>query len=254
MKLARLHNGDPEIFHSLQGEGPHVGRPSIFIRTSHCNLHCIWCDTDYTWNFEGTPWKHLNDSQPNYEKFKKADVILDLPVSEVAELIKEYPCQNLVLTGGEPLLHQRDFVELLKKLGSRYVAEVETNGTQIPTPELDALISNYNVSPKLGHSGNPLKLADNEAAMRWFVASQKAAFKFVIATTTPGAGQGSLAEVQQLQQKYEIPSAQIYLMPEGRTSAEIRNASPELAQICLSGGYQFCDRLHLHLYGNKRGT
>jgi organic radical activating enzyme len=65
MKLARLGEG-PEIFHTLQGEGVSVGLPAVFIRASRCNLHCVWCDTDHTWNFTGTPWPHEKNAVPGY--------------------------------------------------------------------------------------------------------------------------------------------------------------------------------------------
>ncbi len=79
MKLARFGDG-AEIFHTLQGEGVSVGAPAVFVRFSLCNLHCVWCDTDHTWNFEGTPWKHEKDAEPGYVKHRKVDVIIEMGV------------------------------------------------------------------------------------------------------------------------------------------------------------------------------
>jgi len=245
MKLACLENGGAEIFYSLQGEGVNVGRPSVFVRTSLCNLHCSWCDTAYTWNFEGTPWAHDGG-----EKYKKSEVLREMSVLEVANLIRGFPCKDLVLTGGEPLLHDEDWVALLAELGEEYSAEFETNGTIVPSAELDALGGGYNVSPKLAGSGNEQKLREKEEAFQFFVkAAQagRAVFKFVY------EGKESLKEIQGLEERYRIEKGQIYLMPEGRTSEEVRAKSGELSALCLSEGYRFSDRLHLHLYGSGRG-
>ena len=78
MKLARLPDGRPEIFHTLQGEGRNTGLASVFIRSSLCNLHCRWCYTDYTWNLEGTNFAHDRDSDPSYKKYRREDQIIDL--------------------------------------------------------------------------------------------------------------------------------------------------------------------------------
>ena len=110
MKLARLPDGSPEIFHTLQGEGASLGKPSVFIRSSLCNLHCQWCDTDYTWNWEGTPWKHERDGDPGYAKFRKSEQIIQRTPAEVAACAERFPCRHLVLTGGEPLLQEQEFL------------------------------------------------------------------------------------------------------------------------------------------------
>ena len=115
MKLARL-NGKAEIFYSIQGEGKNIGRPSIFIRTSLCNLHCSWCDTDYTWNWKGTPFHHQNEAVAGYQKFDKAEYIAELPVEDIANEVVALGCKNIVLTGGEPLLQQTDLLELIRHL------------------------------------------------------------------------------------------------------------------------------------------
>ena len=85
MKLARMGDG-AEIFFTLQGEGVNVGCPAVFVRLSLCNLHCVWCDTDHTWNFVGTPWAHEKDSQPGYQKHCKEDAIIEMDAAQIAAI------------------------------------------------------------------------------------------------------------------------------------------------------------------------
>ena len=150
MKLARLGEG-PEIFFSLQGEGKSLGAPSVFVRTSRCNLYCSWCDTPYTWNWSGTSFAH--DSAP---KFDMQAQTIELGVPDVAAWVRRWPCRRVVLTGGEPLLQAVDCEALVRALRAsepRYAIEIETNGTLVPPAALDAVIDQYNVSPKLENSG-----------------------------------------------------------------------------------------------------
>lgn len=248
MKLARLDAG-PEIFHSIQGEGKSMGKPFVFVRTSLCNLHCIWCDTDYTWNWEGSRFAHEKDADPGYKKFKKEDYIIELPESEVVKLVLDYECSNVVLTGGEPLLQQEELATLSRELKSKGIAwiEIETNGTLIPTPELDGLVEQYNVSPKLSNSNNPKKLREKPAAYEFFRQSEKANFKFVL------SAEADLEEILELKERYELPASRIYLMPEGRNVETLNKRQRWLVDVCKEYGFNYTDRLHIHIYGNKRG-
>lgn len=250
VKLARL-NGRPEIFHSIQGEGRSIGVPSVFVRTSLCNLHCIWCDTDYTWNWKGTRFEHVKDSQPGYQKFDKKQWIVECGIAEVAETVLQFNCSNVILTGGEPMLQQPVLTELMRLLRGRLSTirfEVETNGTLLPTPEFDAAINQYNVSPKLENSNNPLKLREKPTALRFFSASSSANFKFVIAEKK------DLDEVLDLKRQYAIASDKIWLMPEGTSAAALAKRRKWLVEICKEHGFRYSDRLHVQIWGSKKGV
>lgn len=245
IKLAKLGDA-PEIFHTLQGEGVSVGLPSVFIRSSLCNLHCSWCDTAYTWNWEGSKWEHEDG-----EKFSKSEYLEEIETSAVAEQVVGYGCLNVVLTGGEPLLQQLAWEEIITKLRDKdadYRFEVETNGTQLPNDFMAAEVNQWNVSAKLSNSGNAEKLRINEQAMQFFAASDKAWFKFVVQT------EQDLSEVQELQERYSINSERILLMPEGRDEATLQQRRLWLADLCRDQGYRFSDRLHIQLWGSKRGV
>ena len=247
LKIARP-DARPEVFYSIQGEGKNLGQPSIFVRTSLCNLHCIWCDTDYTWNWKGTRFAHVRDAEPGYEKFDIKEVVAELPVEEVAGLVRQYPCRNVVLTGGEPMMQQEGLTGLMEALGEEYWFEIETNGTLLPEPAFDARIDQYNVSPKLANSNNPQKLREKPKAYRFFAQSPKAAFKFVIAEPQ------DLKEVLALIERYAIPAERVYLMPEGTTEAGLAEKQQWLVEVCKEQGFHFTSRLHILIYGNKRGV
>lgn len=95
-----------EIFYSIQGESSFIGMPCIFIRTTGCNLRCVWCDTAYAF-------------------YGGAEMSLD----EIIAKIKEYPCKLVELTGGEPML-QHEILELSRRLLERgYTVLMETGGS-----------------------------------------------------------------------------------------------------------------------------
>jgi 7-carboxy-7-deazaguanine synthase len=242
LTLATTTPGEPEIFASIQGEGASMGKPCTFIRLSRCNLACVWCDTAYTWRFAG-------DNRPHRDglAFDRAANQVVLTEAEVAARIAALAPERLVITGGEPLLQAPALARMVAALPDMHV-EIETNGSVAPLPALDALVHQYNVSPKLAHSGNPADLALVPERLAHWAAEPRAFFKFVVAEPA------DVAEVLALAAAHAIPHQRIYLMPEGRDGDTLRTRARWLAEICAAHQFNFTDRLHIHLYGDTRGT
>ena len=240
--LATQTADTPEIFASLQGEGPSAGVPVAFLRLSRCNLACLWCDTAYTWHFEGDERPHRSGNTFD----RKANQV-KLSVGETAERVAALGQNRLVITGGEPLLQAAALAELLDLLPDMTV-EIETNGTTNAPPRLDIRIDQYNVSPKLAHSGNPAELALLPERLDFYATDPRAFFKFVVATPD------DVNEVLALRDRYRFPAERTFLMAEGTDSATLRARQQWLAPLCLRHGFRMSDRLHIHLFGDTRGT
>ena len=225
-----------EMFYSLQGEGVLTGVPSVFVRTSGCNLRCNWCDTPYaSWNPEGTA--------------------RSIP-SIIAE-IETHPARHVVLTGGEPMIAKdiRVLAAAIKQLGHHITIE-----TAAVAPE-DIACDLASLSPKLLNSAPDSRLGvtwrKKHESLRWQPAVVRAwldrgayQFKFVIAQ--PGDVdelEGMLASLQ-----CDIPRDQVLLMPEGVTLEQIRAKAGWLGELCKQRGYRYAHRLQIELYGNQRGT
>lgn len=231
--LSRMPTGDPEIFASIQGEGASMGVPSTFVRLATCNLRCSWCDTAYTWD---------------WDRFDRAEQTMRADADSVATIVESHPPRNVVITGGEPLIQRRELVPLVDRLRlAGFRLEVETNGTIAPG-ELSGRIDQWNVSPKLGHSGNGgLRLIDPDV-LRAFAAEPGAVLKLVVQSPLDLAEAGSIIDDS------GFDPSRVILMPEGRTSAELAERSTWLAEACAERGYRFSSRLHILLWGDKRGV
>ena len=242
LTLATTTPGEPEIFASLQGEGVSIGRPSVFVRLSRCNLACHWCDTAYTWRFSG-------DNRPHRDgrDFDRGANQIVLDEAEAAARIGALGGSRLVITGGEPLLQGAALARLAALLPDMHI-EIETNGSVAPHPALDPRVHQYNVSPKLAHSGNPADLALPAERLAAWTRDDRAWFKFVVARGD------DLSEVQDLADRYAIPAARILIMPEGIAADTLNTRLRELAPLVLARGWRLTDRLHIHLYGDTRGT
>ena len=226
-----------EIFYSLQGEGELTGVPSVFVRTSGCNLRCAWCDSPRT------SWEPQGES---------------LTVDQILERLAGYPARHVVLTGGEPMIAKD--VRLLAaaiKAAGRHLT-IETAATVAPEGIACDLAS---LSPKLLNSApDPVAHAawrKKHEATRWqpavvrqWIDHYPYQFKFVVARPE---------DVEELEHmltalEREIPRHKVLLMPEATTLEKMRSRAAWLGDLCKVRGYRYAHRLHIELYGNRRGT
>jgi len=226
-----------EVFTSVQGEGPSVGQPAVFLRLSACNLACVWCDTPYSWD-----WKRF-DRDAETQRIDVAELADSLAADlETVGL--------LIITGGEPLIQQRDLIALLELVRAKVANvrfEIETNGTIAPSAALATLVGLFVVSPKLSNSGMARRLRVKEAALAAFQQC-RAVLKFVI------VGVDDVDEAAEVAATAGFAPDRVWLMPEGTDSEAIVAGMRVLAPICVERGFTMSTRLHVLLWGDTRGT
>jgi len=222
-----------EIFESLQGEGASTGLPTMFVRLAQCNLHCVWCDTKYTWDF----------AHYDYE----AEVSERSP-EDVAATVNASATRRVVLTGGEPLLQQRALERFFALLAPDIVLEVETNGTIAPTPTTLARVNQWNVSPKLSTAGDAESLRLRLPVLRALRDAPEAYLKLVVRS------EADYEEAEALVARLAWPANRVLFMPEANDRESLRARSLHVAEAAQKRGFRFSSRLHLELWGGRRGT
>lgn len=221
-----------EIFHSVQGEGGLVGTPSVFVRVSGCNLRCVWCDTPYaSWRTEGRR----------------------LGVEAIVNEISPFKARHVVITGGEPMIFP-EVVPLTAELGRLgYHITIETAGTVWAPLECHLM----SISPKLANStpreprhwrARHERLRIQPEVLRRLMAAYDYQLKFVVVSPS------DLPEIRALVDLVCAEPGRVILMPEGRRAATLRRRSLWLVEICKREGFRFSPRLHIDLYGNRRGV
>lgn len=216
---------------TLQGEGPSLGRRCAFVRLGGCNLDCSWCDTPYTWD---------------WSRFRPEDELRRLDAAGVLDAVEAMAVDMLVVTGGEPLLQSRALVPLLDGAAERgWRVEVETNGTVAPPAALAARVTAFNVSPKLANSGIEEAVRIRPVALAALRDTGRAVFKFVVTAAT------ELDEVATLAAAHRLDP--VFVMPEGTTAEVVVARMRELAGPALERGFHLTPRLHILLWGDRRG-
>lgn len=261
-----------EMFHSIQGEGKYMGVPSFFVRVSGCNLRCVFkdsiCDTPYSsFDPEKSPYKTIEDV---------CDVFMELKY--------KFPnTRHIVITGGEPMLYQKGMLEFLS--GITYMMQInniatplqyltiETNGTQDPSDFIRlfdklgcGLSLMFSVSPKLStsvdwegkHISKLLALKHNQQRIQINILKLYCVFrtcdvqfKFVY------SGETCISEIKNILK--EMPDTiskfgHVYLMPEGTTVDQMNTLGKECVEKCIENGWNFAPRLHILIWGDKRGV
>jgi len=225
-----------EMFYTLQGEGTYTGYPCVFIRTSGCPLRCTWCDTPYTsWKPEGGT---LSVQQIN------------------EEIIGQDWCHvnHFVISGGEPLI-QKDLPELVDMLQEAcHFITIETAGiifNEDVKPDLFSISPKLlNSYPELDAEGHSRHVQNNtyENLSRFINSGIDYQFKFVV------CNEEDLGEIRELVNNFSIPREKVFLMPEGITSEQLKEKRLWIAEICKKEKFIMTGRLHIDIWGNKRGV
>lgn len=198
-----------EIFPTLQGEGPYVGMPAVFIRLGGCNLACNFCDTQF-------------DSYKNLSLEKILEKVAKLSKNKSQKTVRNL----IVITGGEPL--RQPIERLCKELIKRnFLVQIETNGTIFrKLPKQVKIICSPKISNNKYHKIRPdLLLRIN-------------AFKFIISENQKNYSQ--IAEVGQSQ--HNIP---VYLQPMDEYDKKKNQKNLELTKkLCMENGYLLSMQIH----------
>lgn len=219
---------------TVQGEGPSLGRRASFLRLMGCNLTCSWCDTPYTWDAD----RFVLREQGSRRSW-----------ADIVDTVLGHGTDLLVVTGGEPLLHQRQraWKSILRCMSVASVqVEVETNGTVVPAPETVQYVTRFNVSPKLAHAGMADDRRNVPDAVLALLRTEKAAFKFVCRT------EGDVEEVAGWTRRYGVPPQSVWVMPEGTTAAAVCDHLATVATPAVDAGFNLTTRLHTLAWGDAR--
>ncbi len=217
------------VFFSVQGEGRSLGLPAVFLRLHVCNLRCSWCDTKYTWD----------NKLPEFWQ-ESQDWSLDKATAEITR----FPAKRLIVTGGEPLLQQKKVAKLIDGI-PHWNVEIETAGTIAPVAELQERVQ-FNVSPKLEHSGNARTTRFKPQVLQVFNRLPETSFKFVV------QGSDDFQEIDQIVEACGLDQSKIIIMPEGSSPERIRHGLNVIEDV-KSRGWRLMPRLHVALWGDERG-
>lgn len=203
-----------EIFHSLQGEGPFMGRPATFIRLSGCLPPlCPWCDTMHA----------------QYAGSKRT-------IQHILNTCVAFNRNMIVITGGEPFLQWKTGLKFLEKslLEKGFTIQYETSGKV----EISGTTRGFIVcSPKF-LDGKWHFLPENHRHVQ--------AYKFVV--------EESYDPIESFIKTYKIPAEKIWIMAEGSKRETQLQKFASVWEYCVNNNYNFSPRLHVLTYDDKKGV
>lgn len=214
-----------EIFYSIQGEGFLAGVPSVFIRIAGCPLRCKFCDTFYA---------------------AKSNAGRKMTIGEIVKKVKKYPAKHVVITGGEPMIcaNLAQVCNALKK----YHITIETAGIKfIPGLKCDLM----SISPKLSNAY--LKKSDKDLylkidELKKLIRNYNYQLKFVIDKIN------DIKELKEILSKLKSADrSKVMLMPQAKNLSEYIKKGRLTAELCKKYNFAFSPRLHIMLWGNKKG-
>ncbi len=227
-----------ELFYSVQGEGRFAGWPAVFIRLKYCNLGCSWCDTRFTWDTDKIETGELMTAE------QIGDKVMALLPPDIS------PARvHVVITGGEPMLHQDRIPTLINELKKSSLSffEIETNGMFVPNEAMTNAITWWNCSPKLSNNGLSIEQSRVPEAISAIRATGKVDFKFVV------RNDDDIAEIEREYLPLIQERSLVMLMAEGMTARKQIEMMPFVIETCMKHGFRFSPRLHILNWGNQRG-
>ena len=275
-----------ELFYSIQGEGRHMGVPSVFLRTFGCNFTCdgfgmnkgekslerhVIAETSESFeSYKSLPLVSTGcDSYASWDpRFKHLSPLLDIDTiaNNIVNILPHgrWKDEHLVITGGEPLLGwQRSYPELLSHDNMRGLQEItfETNGTQLLEPELVTFLNEwkkhrylhcltFSVSPKLSISGERWEDAICPDVVQQYYNTGYTYLKFVVATKED-AEEAEQAVNEYRKKGFKGP---VYLMPCGGVERLYSLNNRNVAELAMQKGWRYSDRLQVPLFKNEWGT
>lgn len=236
-----------EVFSTIQGEGPRIGQPCVFVRLQHCPIQCPGCDTHYTWDGSET------GARPSFSKLESDVLSLLTPL---------HRRMGVVVSGGEPLLYYKEpaFHKLLRSWERNTWVQLETSGSIGNAEPLDvAMLEDFLhsftdvvVSPKItpclhGRQSDDVLLENVQAIVDTLkFADVSLHFKFVC------RDEADIAVVEDFAKTYDWSPDRILIMPYGLESEEVIAAGKNLVPAVIRNGWTLTPRLHAIYWGKER--